>query len=94
MAKSSKIPISRVDKALKAKDSEISTWRIFKILAEFVEGFELLDEYDKAVSIFGSARCKLEDDVYKETSELAYKLSKAGVYDYHWWWSWCDGGSQ
>ena len=37
------------------------TWRLFKILSEFVEGFEMMSEVYPAVSIFGSARIKAED---------------------------------
>jgi uncharacterized protein (TIGR00730 family) len=50
------------------------SWRVFRIMAEFVEGFELLDEVDKGVTIFGSARTKPDDPYYKQAYELAKKL--------------------
>jgi uncharacterized protein (TIGR00730 family) len=54
------------------------TWRLFKILSEFVEGFEMMSEVYPAVSIFGSARIKPEDETYTQTVEIAKKLSENG----------------
>ena len=54
------------------------TWRLFKILSEFVEGFEMMSEVHPAVSIFGSARIKPEDETYIQTVEIAKKLSENG----------------
>ena len=54
------------------------TWRLFKILSEFVEGFEMMSEIYPAVSIFGSARIKPEDETYIQTVEIAKKLSENG----------------
>ena len=54
------------------------TWRLFKIISEFVEGFEMMSEVYPAVSIFGSARIKPEDETYKMTVEIAKKLSENG----------------
>lgn len=42
------------------------TWRLFHIMAEFVEGFENLSDVYPAVSIFGSARCKKGDGLYEK----------------------------
>lgn len=53
-----------------------SSWQTLKILAEFVNGFEFLEKYDKAVSIFGSARTGFDDRIYKECTELSYELAK------------------
>lgn len=53
-------------------------WRIFRIMAEFVEGFELLSKVGKAVSIFGSSRLKSQDKYYKIATKIAYLLSKEG----------------
>jgi len=50
------------------------TWRIFRIMSEFVEGFEDLVDCCPAVSIFGSARCGKDDKVYRATSEIAGRL--------------------
>ena len=46
-------------------------WRLFKIMGEFVEGFDALNEIGPAVSFFGSARIKPSDAVYKNTEKLA-----------------------
>ncbi len=54
------------------------TWRIFRIMAEFVEGFEELATVGPAVSIYGSARAKPEDKYYKLAEKTAGILAKAG----------------
>jgi uncharacterized protein (TIGR00730 family) len=54
------------------------SWRLFKIMAEFVEGFESLNDVHPCVSIFGSARTKPDDPVYKQTVDIASKLAKSG----------------
>jgi len=54
------------------------TWRIFRIMSEFVEGFEVLSRVGKAVSIFGSSRTKPGTKYYKLAEEIAYLLSKEG----------------
>jgi uncharacterized protein (TIGR00730 family) len=54
------------------------TWRLFHIIAEFVEGFENLAETQPAISIFGSARCKEGDPLYTKTYELAKLIAKSG----------------
>jgi uncharacterized protein (TIGR00730 family) len=46
-------------------------WRLFKIMGEFVEGFDSLNEIGPAVSFFGSARIKLSDPIYKKTEKIA-----------------------
>ena len=62
---------------IKTQDS----WEIFKIISEFVEGFERLSKIGPCVSIFGSARTKPENKYYKIAEELAYQLTlnKYGV---------------
>ncbi|MFZ5572099.1 MAG: TIGR00730 family Rossman fold protein [Thermodesulfobacteriota bacterium] len=54
------------------------SWRLFKILGEFVEGIESLHDIGPAVSIFGSARIKPKDPVYKKTEALASLLAQNG----------------
>lgn len=54
------------------------TWRIFRIMAEFVEGFEELATVGPAVSIYGSARTEPSDKYYKLAEETAGILAKAG----------------
>ncbi len=56
------------------------SWRLFKILAEFVEGFETLGDLYPAVSIFGSARVKPGDDTYEKTVYIARKLAQSGYH--------------
>ena len=54
------------------------TWRIFRIMAEFVEGFETMAGVGRAVSIFGSARTPPEHPHYQAAEEAARLLAKAG----------------
>ena len=53
-------------------------WRIFRVMAEFTEGFEELASVGDAVSIFGSARTKPEDKYYQLAEQTASELVKAG----------------
>lgn len=53
-------------------------WRIFRIMSEFVEGFEELAEIGPAVTIFGSARTKASDKYYELAEEAAFLLAKDG----------------
>lgn len=54
------------------------TWRMFRIMSEFVEGFEDLKDCTPAVSIFGSARCGRDHSVYRKTEKIAAGLVQAG----------------
>jgi len=54
------------------------SWRIFKIIGEFVEGVESLYDIGPAVSIFGSARTSPDDPVYKTAEKLSAMLVKNG----------------
>lgn len=53
-------------------------WRIFRIMAEFVEGFEEMAKVGPAVSIFGSARTEPGDKYYELAQETAKEVVKAG----------------
>ena len=53
-------------------------WRLFKIMGEFVEGVDTLHDLGPAVSIFGSARIKPNDAVYKKAEKLAELFVKDG----------------
>jgi len=55
------------------------TWRVFRIMAEFVEGFEELSKLGPAVSIFGSARTPRDHHYYKLAEETAGVLAKMGM---------------
>lgn len=54
------------------------SWRLFKIMAEFVEGFDKLSDLPPAVSVFGSARVHPDDPIYQESEELARMLAQEG----------------
>ncbi len=66
----------------KHKDwNEIKTndsWAVFKIMSEFVEGYERLSKIGPCVSIFGSARTKPSNPYYKTAEELAFQLTQNG----------------
>ncbi|HBV32927.1 TPA: TIGR00730 family Rossman fold protein [Patescibacteria group bacterium] len=68
----------RIDQLLAAHEHEETTWRIFKIISEFVKGFEFLRKYKRAASIYGSSRLHLKNHVYREAQQLARALSKMG----------------
>lgn len=72
----------KIRKAFKEKNwNEIKTydsWQIFKVISEFVEGFEKLGAIGPCVSIFGSARSKPDNKYYKLAEEIAYLLIKKG----------------
>ena len=54
------------------------SWRMFHILAEFVEGFEALADCHPSVSIFGSSRAKPDDEVYQKAEQIAQLLAENG----------------
>lgn len=54
------------------------SWRIFRIMAEFVEGIEALSKLKRAVTVFGSARVRPGDPYYNKTELLAKRLVENG----------------
>ena len=54
------------------------TWRMFHIMAEFVEGFEVMPQVYPAVTIFGSSRSKPQSSAYKTTVNVARLLVENG----------------
>ncbi len=60
--------------AIKTSDS----WQIFKIMSEFVEGFEKMSKIGPCVSVFGSARTKPDNKYYKQADEIGYLLTQKG----------------
>jgi hypothetical protein len=54
------------------------SWRIFRIMAEFVDAIETLSKLKHSVTIFGSARVRPDDPYYKKTEYLARKLAENG----------------
>ena len=72
----------KIRRAFKEKTwNEIQTtdsWKVFKILSEFVEGFEKLSKIGPCVSIFGSARTTPDSRYFKLAEDIAFKLTKRG----------------
>jgi len=54
------------------------SWRMFRIMGEFVEGFDRLSGIEPAVSIYGSARAQPGDELYTQTEEIARRLGENG----------------
>ncbi len=54
------------------------SWRLFKIMAEFVDGFEKLSDYYPAIAVFGSARLKRTDPIYSKAETISRLLAKKG----------------
>lgn len=59
---------------LKKEDS----WRLFRIIGDFVDGFDVMPKYLPSITIFGSARVKEGDKYYEVARKLAYMLAKEG----------------
>ncbi|MFO7924915.1 MAG: TIGR00730 family Rossman fold protein [Bacteroidales bacterium] len=72
----------KIKSAFSEKDwNEIKTfdsWTVFKVLAEFVEGFEKMSRIGPCVSIFGSARTSPDNKYFKLAEEIAFKLTQFG----------------
>jgi uncharacterized protein (TIGR00730 family) len=60
------------------KISAQESWRMFHIMAEFVEGFDTLARHHPAVSIFGSTRANPEDEVYQKAERIGHLLAENG----------------
>lgn len=54
------------------------SWRMFRIISEFTEGFDKLSGIDFAISVFGSARLKPDNIYYRHAQDIAYRLVKDG----------------
>ena len=72
----------KIQKAFKKKSwNEIKiadSWQIFKVMSEFVEGFEKMAKIGPCVSIFGSARTPADKEYYILAEEIAYQLTQKG----------------
>lgn len=62
---------------LKQDFTKEDPWRIFRIMSEFVDGFETLTDTKNAVCIFGSAQAKPKDKYYKAAEQVGFLLAKA-----------------
>lgn len=77
MAKAKKTERTFKDKSwneIKATDS----WQIFRMMSEFVQGFDTMARVGPCVSIFGSARTKPNHKYYKLATEIAFKITRHG----------------
>lgn len=63
---------------LVCKPNKIESWRLFKIMSEFVEGFDIIRRYNLSVSFFGSARTSSKDTYYVHAKLLAERLAQKG----------------
>lgn len=63
---------------LVCKPNHVESWRVFKIMSEFVEGFDVIRRYTLAATFFGSARATLDTPVYEAATQLAARLTKEG----------------
>ena len=73
--------MTKKKKIIKKNWSELradSSWRMFKIMSEFVDGFEKMEQFGPCISIFGSARTKPDHLHYKMAVDIAEKLAKEG----------------
>lgn len=63
---------------LVCKPRTLEPWRVFKIMSEFVEGFEIIQKFTLAATMFGSTRILPDNPLYQAASELAGRLAKRG----------------
>jgi uncharacterized protein (TIGR00730 family) len=67
-----------LERALNFDFTLTDPWRVFRIMSEFVDGFDVLAHIPPSVAFFGSARLKPETDAYKAAEETALLLARAG----------------
>lgn len=75
-----RVPLTPQERALGFAPPKMSdiTWRIFRIMAEFVDGFQFLSRTEREVSIFGSARLPASNRWYLEAEKLGRMLGEHG----------------
>jgi len=73
-----KVPIHPMEYKMSLKKMSDITWRIFRIMSEFVEGFQFLSQFKKEVTIFGSARLPENNKWCKEAEKLGKLLAQKG----------------
>ena len=73
----------RIQQAFENKDwpeiKSSDSWNIFKVMSEFVEGYDTLSRIGPCVSVFGSARTKPGTPYYEMAVEIGQKLAAAGL---------------
>src|SRR5450755_56722 len=67
-----------IERALNLDFTLTDPWRVFRIMSEFVDGFDVLAHIPPSVAFFGSARLTAETDAYKAAQETAQLLAKSG----------------
>ncbi|MBU1096145.1 MAG: TIGR00730 family Rossman fold protein [Bacteroidetes bacterium] len=67
-----------LEREIQLQNSQEDLWRLFRIMAEFSEGFEKMAKIKPSIAVFGSARSKPEDKYYKLTVEVAKEIVKKG----------------
>jgi uncharacterized protein (TIGR00730 family) len=77
------LPVTEDEKFLRERHTvddftRTDTWRVLRIMGEFIEGFDTLAAVDKGVAIFGSARIAPDDPQYELARETARRLAEAG----------------
>ena len=82
-AEKCRFPLSDQERELCEKNGTVpnasdATWRVFRIMAELVEGFQLLTRTSREVSIFGSSRLAPSSHWYREAEKLGLLLGKEG----------------
>ena len=62
----------------KKRAASEETWRVFRIMAEFVEGFELMSRLGPAVTVYGSSRIMSDSPIYQQAVDMGRQLAQAG----------------
>lgn len=74
------VPASELPAVQEPKDFRSSLhWRVFRIIAEFIDGWQFLADFQKTITFFGSARFKEGERWYEEARKLGAMLAKAGI---------------
>jgi uncharacterized protein (TIGR00730 family) len=68
----------RTQEAISTEFTHTDPWRVFRIMGEFVEGFDTLAHIHPAVTFFGSARAEPEDPMYQSAYQTSKRLAQAG----------------
>ena len=63
---------------LNESERELASWKVFRIMSEFVSGFDFLRKIGLAATVFGSARTTSDNPYYQQCKELSAKLSQSG----------------
>lgn len=68
----------KIDQIIHVNQEGLSPSRLWRIMSEFVKGYSFIHHFNRAASIFGSARYGFDHEVYKDANKLAYALAKEG----------------